>query len=171
MRRSRVDGLLMAIGKLLKSDSPIAAWKFCNWMMLCWVWPFLPLMVIADKTLLGFVVISILVLGVTVLLVLYFKLRRSIVATGIARSHLDEISKGISRSFAASIVVAIPVLLGIFFALKWSLALLGIWDSIDQANLITKLTTSYAMIALSGYIGWLIWGRGVYGKRVISLTI
>lgn len=166
-----MDGFLTNIAKFLSSDSPIEAWKFCNWLRFLWIWPFIPLMVISGKTTLKYVVISVLVISTMVLVVMYHKLRRTLIAKGIEKTELAAFTKGIGRSNAASIVVAVPVLLGTVFVLKWTLTSFGVWDSVDQVNLMTKLAGSYAMIALSGCIGWLLWGRRVYSKRVIGLTI
>ncbi|MCY3883390.1 MAG: hypothetical protein OXG24_00580 [Gammaproteobacteria bacterium] len=165
-----MEGLLSNIGKLLNSDSPIAAWKFSNWLLILWVWPFIPLMVIAGKSFFGFVVISIVVSIAIVLIVCFVLLRRTIIAKGILKSELDAISKTIGRAAVASALVAMLVLITLYFAIELSLKSLGIWDSVDQANIVTKFAVSYAMIVLPGYIGWKLSGRRVYSKRLSELS-
>jgi hypothetical protein len=113
----------------------------------------------------GVLLVSLVVLGGA-----YRILRKALVSTGILRTKLDEIANAIVHAMVASVAVAVPLMLVLFFWIKWWSTQLGVWDTIDEVHVVSKFVVSLALIALLGYMGWLIWGRRVYSRRVSELN-
>ena len=153
---------------MLKSDSPFEAWKFCNWLLYFWSPPFIAAIGISGRSLVSVVLLSVLGVGLIILSVFYYRLRRSLVSIGIAKSELIAYSKGLGRSLAASAFIALLVCVIVYFTVEVFAKNLGVWDTIGswEPNLIIQFVILMTVMSLFGVIGWLLWGRHVYSKHI-----
>lgn len=163
-----MNRLLTLIAKVLNSDSPIDTWKFFNWLLYLWSPPFIGAIAFSGRSLVSIVLLLVLGIGMIILSVFYYRLRRSLVSMGIPKSELVAYANGTGSSLAASALIAMLVCVVVYFAFEAIAKHLGVWETIGswEPNLIIQCVILMTVMSLFGLIGWLLWGRHVYSKHI-----
>ena len=156
---------------MLKLNTPVAVWKFFNWMLFA-----IPLAFIVLGAPLGESAQRVAASAWWKLLVLmiiaYFVVRGVVVSKGIPQSDLNSISKASFRAWAASFVVAIPLWWACGYGLGKFTELFGVYDTFSHGlNYITKFGVVLIWVALPLFIGWLLWGKRVYVNQIHKLGV
>lgn len=164
-----MDKIVATLARRLNLNSVDEIWIFFSWwLFVLWVWPCVVLVALLDGIAL-FVVAGVAVIGLIKISLLSRIVRKHLVLRGATKSQLDEISKAMGRAFAAALIVAMPIMLAIFFTIKMSATMLGIWDRVDEVIFVGRFATGLVLVGLPTYLGWVMWGKKVYNRRASQL--
>lgn len=141
-----------------------------NWLPLILVWPFLVFFVLFEPPF-SWLTIGAIVVCATVICIAYYVLRNALVSKGAATSELDAISKGIKRSSAVTILIAVPIFAVTLVSISLLAGALGFRDTFDYGLHVTaQIAISLSVMAAAAFLGWRLKGRKVYEKYIPKLN-
>ncbi len=164
-----MDKMVETLARRLNLNSVDEIWRFFGcWLFMLWVLPCVVLVALLDGIAL-IVVVGVAVIGLIKISLFSRIVRKHLVLRGAKKSQLDAISKVMGRAFAVTLIVAIPIMLAVFFAIEFSAKLIGVWDRIDEVNFLGRVATVLILFGLANYLGWVVWGKKVYNRRASQL--
>lgn len=147
-------------------DSPVAIWKFMNWLPVLLIWPLLLTIVLLDV---GFswIGLGVLVVCWATIFSAYYIVRSVLISRGATKSDLDAISNGVCRSCGATALIGVPIALVTLASVSLFTKAIGTYEAfVNETNLVMQFLITVTIFVVPAYIGWRIKGRSVYEKHL-----